>query len=191
MLIALAGCTNKPANCSDPSTLTLLKKNYVDFITQNNPDRLEDAKNRVGSAVIEQIKEVSYDEEMKRYKCEATLNVDISDALMFEGEIEYVSQLDGKNAQFVSMTTMLNLDLGKSAIASYVDSSRSQPTDVSKPNISVKTKEPTSEIKAAEEACLDGKISAFRKELGDEPLITHDMLEEWEEECRVKNKQGN
>ncbi|MGE7958600.1 hypothetical protein ACQKQA_18775 [Pseudomonas sp. NPDC089530] len=33
------------------------------------------------------------------------------------------------------------------------------------------------------QACVDDKISAYRAEVGEESLVTHDMLAEWEGEC--------
>jgi hypothetical protein len=37
---------------------------------------------------------------------------------------------------------------------------------------------------STQDACLDAKIAAFRKENGDDAPIMHDVIEEWEGQCR-------
>jgi len=38
--------------------------------------------------------------------------------------------------------------------------------------------------KSSEDKCVDRKVGLFRKEKGEDALIRHDMIEEWENECK-------
>lgn len=40
------------------------------------------------------------------------------------------------------------------------------------------------ELQKKSDECVEGKVAAFRKERGDDAPVRHDMLEEWQEQCK-------
>lgn len=102
-IVLLTGCSQKPPQCSNENTLTLVRKIILEQI--GDIERLSD-KELQENMKIEYPRASAFDENIKKYNCEARLVAGNS----YQVSIFYESQLDDNNQHIVSLRGMTGLE---------------------------------------------------------------------------------
>ena len=127
----------------------------------------------------------AFDEKIKKYSCEAKLEAGGA----IELPITYESQLDDSDQHIVSVGGISQGDfyiVGRAISegiqknrAVNADSVPSAQSQITQPAIAP----PTTPPKTSVDACVAQLASDFKKENGEDFLISHDMIEEWKFGC--------
>jgi len=102
--VFLSACTAQPPKCSDDTTLSLVKKIFVEDL--GHKTNLVEAE-RQNLVTITLPRASAFNEHIKKYDCEAQLIVGNN----YQSPIRYTSQLDDKNQHIVSAATEIPLNM--------------------------------------------------------------------------------
>lgn len=158
-----------------------LGSNYTDLQRENKFKEIQ------GSVVVWRLPVYEVSRSGDDYKIQTQSEIGIGSAEALIGAYIYVTPRNNQDWQLIESlktgdlvsikgiiddTTFRNLKIKPAIlVVDKPDSSDSSPQASAEP------------VAAASNTCLEEKISAYRKEMGDEALIKNDIITEWEGEC--------
>lgn len=102
LTLLLAGCSSKPPGCSDSETLTKVRRILANQgLAVDGADQDPDLDSKLKDILrFEGTRATQYEKQVKKYSCEATLNV----ASKYELPIQYESQVNDQKEHLVRAT---------------------------------------------------------------------------------------